>query len=166
MGGGDPVLYVRKRKSAWCFDLLIRFGTIITFYNHWLLGNKIAPPIISKKNVYYRRIETNSQESQSRGQTLNYSYFIVDLLNIWLALKNYAISFSHTASGTTSCGLEARRMNIKHRSGDSSLRIHLDAIYLYDKCIHVLETFKTNTNILSKGTHIIHVSTKKVLFVI
>jgi hypothetical protein len=74
--GGDPVLYVRKRNCAWCFDFLIRFGTIIIIYNHWLLGNKIIPPIINKEKSYYKRIETNSQESQSHGQTLNYSYFI------------------------------------------------------------------------------------------
>jgi hypothetical protein len=151
-GGGDPILYVRKRKSAWCFDLLIRFGTIIITYNHWLVGNKIIPPI---ENVYYRRVETTNQESQSHGQTLNHSYFIDDLLNIGLAFKNYAISLSHIASGITSYGLEARRKNLKHRSGDDNLIIHLKAkylnIYLYDKYISILETFKRGANTMSIG---------------
>jgi hypothetical protein len=58
--GGDPVLYVRKRKSAWCFDLLIRFATIIITYNHWLVWNKIIPPIINKENVYCWWVETTN----------------------------------------------------------------------------------------------------------
>jgi len=70
-------------------------------------------------------------------------------------LKNYAISLSHIASGTISHGLEARKKNLKHRSGDDNLIIHLKAkylnIYLYDKYLSILETFKKDAITMSIG---------------
>ena len=98
-GGGDPILYVRERKSVLCFDSVSEFDT-----NRYHLII-IAIDLLRNVIIYYGLItiipEISIIKSQSRRQTLNSSYFIVDLLNIWLALKNYAERFIYSFNSTT-----------------------------------------------------------------
>lgn len=131
-GGGDPILYVRVRKSVLCFDLISEFG-ITKWITYGLfvsvLGNGIT-------YLAHKINETNTSESQSRRQSLNSSYLIVDLLNIWLALKNYAIRRIYKPGSITRNDLLEMCSNFK-RSGDSNFRI-----YLYNSSVVISETFK------------------------
>jgi cytochrome c oxidase subunit 1 len=76
-GGGDPVLYVRERKSVLYFDGVITFGTIglnfllLIIYINLTFGGKITV------------IETKSSESQTQRQSLIARY-LLDLLNTGL----------------------------------------------------------------------------------
>ena len=133
-GGGDPILYVRVRKSVLCFDSVSEFGIIkwiITDLFISVLGNGIT-------YLIHKITETNISESQSRRQSLNSSYLIVDLLNIRLALKNYAIRRIYIPRSITRYDLLEMCSN-SHRSGDSNSRI-----YLYNSTVIgvIFETFK------------------------
>lgn len=133
-GGGDPILYVRVRKSVLCFDFVSEFGIIkwiITDLFISILGNGITYPI-------HRITETNISESQSRRQSLNSSYLIVDLLNIRLALKNYAIRRIYIPGSITRDDLLEMCTN-SHRSGGKNFRIYL---YNSNSIGVIFETFK------------------------
>jgi hypothetical protein len=92
-GGGDPILYVRLRKCVYYFDSVIEFGNQISTFCAFtcLLVNIVILTLILVAILNEIKIETYKHESQSHGLSLDSSYYIVDLLNIGPALKNYAI---------------------------------------------------------------------------
>jgi retron-type reverse transcriptase len=105
-GGGDPLLYVRDHKCAPCFSFVNRTNTIMLYaygYHSELLTNKLM--II---------------EPKSSRQSCNWGFMIVDLLNNWLMLIVYILSFTIIAAGTADqCYSYCRGMNLQ-RSGDQS----------------------------------------------
>src|SRR5689334_16761700 len=75
--GGDPILYVRVHKNVLDFVSAYEID-LIGFYTNVIINDPTHGKIITK-------------QSQSHGQSFVKGIYFVDLLNIWLTLKNYVI---------------------------------------------------------------------------
>jgi len=121
------------------FDSVIEFGNqICTFCAiTCLLVNKVILTLILVAILNEKKIETHKHETQSQGLSLDSSYHIVDLLNIWPALKNYATRLFRKRLSTKSFKLPMEKRTNSNRSGDVSLRIYLHKLLclLYNLCM-------------------------------
>jgi len=138
-GQGTPFSIVRLRKCVYYFDSVIEFGNqICTFCAlTCLLVNKVIISLILVAILNEKKIETHKHETQSQGLSLDSSYHIVDLLNIWPALKNYATRLFRKLLSTKSFKLPMEKRTNTNRSGDVSLRIYLHKLLclLYNLCM-------------------------------